>query len=234
MLSGGKPAAAMVSRKGVFRLFQVGTLRPCLSLPSPVSTTIRREGVSTTSEWIDIFSRPSSVAKRGMSHGNFRISSLVAKGRMNRVLPVVSSSTILVILTLPTFQRMRRSLATRPALHRSVAAGLGCQLKRTGECAAVEQDVLSGDETRLGAAQKRASKAEFFGLAKTPGGIEFGALCQHFVHGDAAFLSFRLGDRAAQPVGVERTRQQAVDGDVVDHSLARNARDKSGEAEIGR
>src|SRR5258708_11481249 len=108
MLSGGKPAAVMVSRKGPFRLFQVGTKRPSLSLPRPVSTTIRREGVSTTSEWIDIFRRPSSVAKWGMSHGNFRISSLLARGRINRVLPTVSSSTILVILTLPTVHCIRR------------------------------------------------------------------------------------------------------------------------------
>src|SRR6202035_2693072 len=108
MLSGAKPASVMVSRKGVLRLFQVGTLRPCLSLPSPVSTTIRRVGVSTTSEWIDILSRPSSVAKAGISQGSLRISSLLAKGRMNRVLPTVSSSTIFVILTLPMFQRIRR------------------------------------------------------------------------------------------------------------------------------
>src|ERR1700704_6427060 len=110
MLSGGNPAAVRVSRKGPLRLFQVGTLRPSLSLPSPVSTTIRREGVSTTSEWIDILRRPSSVAKSGMSQGSFRISSLVAKGRINRVLPTVSSSTIFVILTLPTFQYIRRFL----------------------------------------------------------------------------------------------------------------------------
>ena len=97
----------MVSRKGVFRLFQVGTLRPSLSLPRPVSTTIRRDGVSTTSEWIDILSRPSSVAKCGISHGNFWISSLVARGKINRVLPTVSSSTTFVILTLPIFQCIR-------------------------------------------------------------------------------------------------------------------------------
>src|ERR1700681_2306480 len=108
MLSGEKPADVMVSRKASFRLFQVGTFRPSLSLPSPVSTTIRREGVSTTSEWIDILRRPSSLAKSGMSQGNFRISSLVASGRINRVLPVVSNSTIFVILTLPTFQCIRR------------------------------------------------------------------------------------------------------------------------------
>src|SRR6202049_141992 len=110
MLSGGKPAAVIVSRKRVVRLFQAGTVRPSLSLPSPVSTTIRRVGVSTTSEWIDILSRPSSVAKCGMSQGDFRISSLVAWGRINRVLPMVSSSTIFVILTLPTFQCIRRFL----------------------------------------------------------------------------------------------------------------------------
>src|SRR3954451_20178820 len=104
MLSGGKPASIMVCRKGLCRLFQVGTVRPCLLLPSPVSTTIRRVDVSTTSEWIDIFSRPSSVAKCGMSQGIFRMASLVARGRIKRVLPTVSSSTILVILTLPTFQ----------------------------------------------------------------------------------------------------------------------------------
>src|SRR6266550_1625751 len=120
MLSGAKPAEVMVSRNGSFRLFQVGTLRPSLSLPSPVSTTIRCEGVSTISEWIDILRRPSSVAKFGMSQGNFWISSLVAKGRINRVLPVVSNSTIFVILTLPTFQCIGRSP------HVFVASSVSC------------------------------------------------------------------------------------------------------------
>ena len=69
---------------------------------------IRRDGVSTRSEWIDIFSRPSSVAKCGISQGSFWISSLVASGRMKRVLPTVSSSTTFVILTLPTVQCIRR------------------------------------------------------------------------------------------------------------------------------
>ena len=68
---------------------------------------MRRVGVSTTSEWIDIFSRPSSVAKCGISQGSFWISSLLAKGRMKRVEPTVSNSTTLVILTLPTFHCMR-------------------------------------------------------------------------------------------------------------------------------
>src|SRR5215469_14667784 len=108
MESGGKPASVSFSRNGSLRLFQVGTLRPCLSLPSPVSTTMRCPGVSSTSEWIDIFSRPSSVAKCGISQGSFWISSLLASGRMKRVEPTVSSSTTFVILTLPTFHCIRR------------------------------------------------------------------------------------------------------------------------------
>ncbi len=47
MLSGAKPAAVMFSRNGVCRLFQVGTERPCLSLPRHVSTMILCVGVST-------------------------------------------------------------------------------------------------------------------------------------------------------------------------------------------
>src|ERR1700686_3156750 len=108
MLSGAKPASVMVSRKGGLRLFQVGTLRPCLSLPSPVSTTIRRDGGSPTIDGIGILGRPLWVAKAGISQGSLRISSLVASGRMKRVLPTVSSSTIFVILTLPMFQCIRR------------------------------------------------------------------------------------------------------------------------------
>src|SRR5579863_976475 len=181
MLSGGKPAAAIISRKGVCRLFQLGTLRPCLSLPSPVSTTIRREGVSTTSEWIDIFRRPSSVAKRGISHGSFWISSWVAEGRMKRVWPTVSSSTILVMVTLPIFQRIRRSPcpstgAPTPAWRYRCRLSI---LQRPRKGAAVEQDVLSGDEARLGAAQEGAGEPELLRLAEAPCRIELRPYSQH-------------------------------------------------------
>src|SRR5580692_6741747 len=190
MLSGAKPAAVMVSRNGSLRLFQVGTLRPSLSLPRPVSTTIRRVGVSSTSAWIDILRRPSSVAKCGMSQGSLRISSLLASGRINRVLPIVSSSTTLVILTLPTFQSIRRFPKSRPA-----------RLQCAREKSAVEQDVLSGDEAGLGAAEKRASLSEFLGVAEAPGGIELGALGANLLHADTALLRLRLR-HAAQPVGI--------------------------------
>src|SRR5205823_14437967 len=129
MLSGGNPASVKVSRNGPWRLFQVGTLRPSLSLPSPVSTTMRCDGVSTTSAWIDIFRRPSSVAKSGMSQGNFRISSLVASGRINLVLPTVSNSTTFVILTRPTFHRIPRFLVGRRAFRSQNRQPLGSSPK---------------------------------------------------------------------------------------------------------
>src|SRR5882757_1379121 len=46
------------------------------------------------------------------------------------------------------------------------------------EGAAVEQDVLTGDEAGLGAAQEGAGKPEFIRFAEAAGGIEPGALGQ--------------------------------------------------------
>src|SRR5271166_6213742 len=72
-----------------------------LSLPRQVSTIIRRPGVSTTSAWMLIFSRPSSSAKSGCSQPIGNTASRVACGRMNRLPPVASNSTILVTVTSP-------------------------------------------------------------------------------------------------------------------------------------
>jgi hypothetical protein len=47
------------------------------------------------------------------------------------------------------------------------------------------------------------------------------------IHRNPALLGLRDRDRAAQAVGVERTRQQPVDGDVVDHGLSRDAGNKA-------
>src|ERR1700674_4297984 len=117
----------------------------------------------------------------------------------------------------------------------SLLSSYGCakcphHLKRAGERAAVEQDILAGDKACLGAAQKRAGEAKFLGIAEASGGIEFRPFRQHLIHTDTAFLGFRLCNRAAQPVGIEWTRQQAIDGDVVDHGLARKAGDEAGKA----
>src|SRR6266481_3291355 len=102
----------------------------------------------------------------------------------------------------------------------------GLPSERARECAAIEQDVLSGDEACFRPAEKRASEAKFLRVAEAPGGIEFGSFRQQLVDGNAALFGVHLRHRAAQTVGIEGTRQQRVDGDVVDHGLARNARDK--------
>ena len=64
--------------------------------------------------------------------------------------------------------------------------------QRAREGAAVEQDVLAGDEARLGAAEERAGRAEFLGIAEASGGIELGAFRQQLFDGDAALLGLRL------------------------------------------
>ena len=72
--------------------------------------------------------------------------------------------------------------------HVAIGQHIGCgaralvpdrlHLQRAREGAAIEQDVLAGDEAGLGAAQERAGLAEFLGVAETPGRIELCALGQ--------------------------------------------------------
>src|SRR5215472_8958717 len=112
-------------------------------------------------------------------------------------------------------------------LHR---LGIGANaLERTREGATVEQDVLSGDEAGLCAAQEGAKQSELLGIAEAAGGVLLGALGKQLVRRNTALVGFRFR-RAAQPVGCKRSRQQAVDGHVVDDRLARNACDEAGEA----
>ena len=53
-----------------------------------------------------IFKRPFASAKCGISHEIGLIASGVASGRMNRLPPVVSNSTIFVTVTSPIFHFM--------------------------------------------------------------------------------------------------------------------------------
>ena len=78
--------------------------------------------------------------------------------------------------------------------------------------------------------RKAQARPNSSGVAEAAGGIELGPFREHRVHGGATLFRFRLGDRATQAVGVERTRQQGVDGDIVDHGFARNTGDKASEA----
>src|SRR6202012_2585107 len=101
---------------------------------------------------------------------------------------------------------------------------------RAGISTAVEQEVLASDKTGLGAAQECAGEPKLLGVADTAGGIVLAALGDQLIDRDALLRSLGYGDWPAQAVGVERARQQAVDGDVVDHGFARDAGDKAGEA----
>ena len=85
---------------------------------------------------------------------------------------------------------------------------------RAGVCATVNQNVLTSDETRMLAAQKRAGLAKFIGVAKTLGRSEFFA---GFGQGFDALTGFagRTCQGGFQTVGVKRPRQEVVDGDVV-------------------
>ena len=70
-----------------------------------VSTTIRRDGVSTIRACTLMRSRPRSSAKCGASQRSGWTASGVASGRMKREPPVASISTTRVIVTSPTRQR---------------------------------------------------------------------------------------------------------------------------------
>src|SRR6266852_8174925 len=92
---------------------------------------------------------------------------------------------------------------------------------------------MSPKVSTSGAAPVRACLSEFLGIAEASGRIELGAFGQQLVDRDAALLRVNLCDRAAQAVGIERSRQQAIDGDVIDHGLACNACDESCETGAG-
>ena len=97
----------------------------------------------------------------------------------------------------PDFARAghrRRHLAKRQHVRRRAASvRTKPPSQRARKRAAIEQDVLAGDEAGLGAAQERAGVAELVGIAEAPGGIELGALGQQLLRRDAALLGFGLG-----------------------------------------
>src|SRR5205823_6835938 len=95
--------------------------------------------------------------------------------------------------------------------------------------AAVQQQVLAGNVTRLRAAQVGAGIAEFLDAAEAARRVRLGAGLAQLLVALAARLGVELEVRA-QPVGVERAGQQVVDGHVVAHGLARQPGDEAGEA----
>ena len=85
---------------------------------------------------------------------------------------------------------------------------------RAWVCASINQDVLTGDETRMLAAQKRAGLAKLIGVTKALGRCHFFA---GFSQGFDALTGFgsRPCQGGFQSVGVKRPRQEVVDGDVI-------------------
>src|SRR5690606_36380788 len=106
------------------------------------------------------------------------------------------------------------------------------RLQGAAVAAAVEQDVLPGDEARLGPAQPGAGLAELGRVAEALGRVLRLSLRGHLVEGSAATLGDRL-DVALQPVGRERAGEQSVDGHVVLHGLTRQTGHEAGEAGAG-
>src|SRR5947207_13308275 len=78
---------------------------------------------------------------------------------------------------------------------------------------AVHQQVLAGDVARMRAAQEGAGGAELLRRAEAAGRVHLGAGLELLFVALAALGGARLVG-AAQAVGVERARQQAVDGDA--------------------
>ena len=85
---------------------------------------------------------------------------------------------------------------------------------RTRVSATVNQNVLTSDETRMLAAQKRTGLAKLIGVTKTLGGSEFFAGFGQGFDGLTGFAG-RTCLGGFQAVGVKRPRQEVVDGDVI-------------------
>src|SRR4051812_36148040 len=101
-------------------------------------------------------------------------------------------------------------------------------LERAGVGTTVHEEVLSGDEARLRAAQIGARVAELLDRAEAAGGIGLRPRLRQFGRRLAEFfgVEFKVG---AQAVGVKGTGKQRVDGDVMAHRLARKSGDEPGE-----
>src|SRR5687767_3848695 len=102
----------------------------------------------------------------------------------------------------------RISAPRAPAMRRTST------LERSRVGTAVHQQILPRNEAGLGAAEIGAGIAELLGAAEAASGIGIGAHLAQLGGGLAGFLGveFQVG---TQPVGLERARQQVVDGDVV-------------------
>src|SRR3978361_982186 len=110
-----------------------------------------------------------------------------------------------------SMRRGWRTGAHHAGVQRARSAGctaerLLCWLHRAWIGAAIEQNVLTGYEAGLGAAQERAGETELFGIAEPAGRIFGGPLGENLLGGDAGGLGL-AGGNTCHAVGGERARQ---------------------------
>src|SRR5512134_3813329 len=89
-------------------------------------------------------------------------------------------------------------------------------LERSGVRAAIHEQVLSGDEPGLRAAEEGARVAELLDGAEAAGGIRLRARSSQLGGGLAKLLRIEL-EVGTQPVGLKRSGQEVVDCDVMAH-----------------
>jgi hypothetical protein len=99
--------------------------------------------------------------------------------------------------------------------------------ERPWEGAAVDENVLTGDESRLRAGEEGAERAEFRRIAESPGrdsGLRFRP---RLIHADVP-LRRRPGEARFLPVGLERSGLDRIDGDVVARKQSRRRGEERG------
>src|SRR5579862_7227955 len=119
---------------------------------------------------------------------------------------------------MPVRQNLRASCARAISWAPETGDGPPPAMKKAGislisarVLATIHQDVLPRHVPRMHRAQKGAHHAELLGGAKAAGGMRLGRRLVFLVKVAAGLGGTRL-HRAAQPIGVEWPRQQAVDG----------------------
>src|SRR5262245_30240254 len=114
-----------------------------------------------------------------------------------------------------------RASGSRSTSRRSSAGGFdeAGVLKRAGVSPAVHQQVLAGEVSSMGAAEKRASRTELFRPAETAGDLAGPPAFELLLYSEASPPG--LGPRGVgEPVRLEGAGQEIVDRDIVPGNLA--------------
>src|ERR1019366_10324297 len=225
MLAAGKPARARSSRKGPCSWFHIAVER-ALSLPTQVSTTMRRPCDSTTKQWIDAKRRPSACAKCGHSQACDCTRSAVSPANRKEGGFAPRDSMTWVTRTAPICQRLVPASSASRTFTFSIDEEIGNKPRRArldaralevGHAALGEQHVV--DEEVAARRLRVAGKDQVRGVGqdlRRPAGLEVDA---------GNHLQRRGLDRGAWP--------QAVDGDAQWPELAGMAERAHAHAVLG-